>query len=115
MTRPFSDSVVRSSNRTPVEVSPGVQRRTLVWGENAMLAQWRMKAGTVITPDQNSEMEQVAYVAAGQVEVHMEGQSAVLKSGSAFLAPFRAQPTITALEDTTFIAMFSPPQEEWKP
>ncbi len=96
-------------------MSAGVQRRTLVWGQNSMLAEWRIKAGTVIPPDQNPEMEEVAYVVSGQVEVHMGDETMTLKAGSAFVASFRTEHRIRALEDSVVMIMFSPPQEDWKP
>jgi quercetin dioxygenase-like cupin family protein len=113
--RPFSENIVRSTDRSPIELSAGVQRRTLVWGQNSMLAEWRMKAGTVIPADQNPEMEEVAYVVSGQVEVHMGDETMAMRVGSAFVASFRTEHRIRALEDSVVMIMFSPPQEDWKP
>lgn len=115
MAQLFSSNIVHSTDRTPVEVSAGVQRRTLVWGPSSMLAEWRMKAGTCIPPDQNPEMEEAAYVVSGQVEVSMGDQLVTLKAGGAFMAPFRTKHSIKALDDSIVMVMFSPPQEEWKP
>jgi quercetin dioxygenase-like cupin family protein len=110
----FSNNIVHSTDTTPIEISAGVQRRTLVWGQNSMLVEWRMKAGTLIPSDQNSEMEEAGYVVSGQVQMKMGDQSVILKAGGGFLAPFRTEHRIDALEDSIVVVMFSPPEEEWK-
>ena len=79
-----------------------------------MLAEWQLKAGAVVPPDRNPEMEAVAYVVSGRVEVNMGDKPVTLKSGSAFIASFRTEHSITALDDSIVMVMFSPPQEEWK-
>jgi quercetin dioxygenase-like cupin family protein len=80
-----------------------------------MLAEWELNAGAVIPPDLHPEMEAVAYVVSGRVEVNMGEEPVTLKAGSAFVASFRTEHSIKALDDSIVMVMFSPPQEDWKP
>ncbi len=115
MTNPFSATFVPGVDQSPIEVWPGASRRTLVWGPRTMLAEIRMKAGTVVDPHQHPHVEEVAYVAAGRVQISVKGRPFILQAGDAFMVPPGIEHANTVLEDAIIIDCFSPPREEWKP
>ena len=115
LTKLFSENFVPIGERNPLEVWPGAQRRTLVWGPRTMLAEIRMKAGTVVSPHYHPHVEEVAYVAAGRVQISVKGQPFILQAGDAFMVPPGIEHSNTVLEDAVIIDCFSPPREEWKP
>jgi quercetin dioxygenase-like cupin family protein len=115
MTSPFSATFVPAVGQSPIEVWPGASRRTVVWGPRTMLAEIRMKAGTVVDPHQHPHVEEVAYVAAGRVQISVKGRPFILQAGDAFMVPPGIEHANTVLEDAIIIDCFSPPREEWKP
>ncbi len=115
MAQMFSPTFVPAADRNPLEVWPGAQRRTLVWGSRTMLAEIRMKAGTIVDPHQHPHVEEVAYVASGRVQISVKGKPFILRAGDAFMVPPGIEHSNTVLEDAIIIDCFSPPREEWKP
>ncbi len=115
MAQMFSATFVPAADRNSLEVWPGVQRRTLVWGSRTMLAENRMKAGTIVDPHQHPHVEEVAYLAAGRVQISVKGKPFILGAGDAFMVPAGVEHSCTVFEDTILIDCFSPPREEWKP
>jgi quercetin dioxygenase-like cupin family protein len=105
--------IVRASDVEPVEMVPGLWRRTLSWGERLMVVQVVLEEGTVV-PAHRHPHEQITYVVEGELSMQVEGQSCVLQAGDSLLFPANVEHGATALKYTLVIDTFSPPREDYK-
>jgi quercetin dioxygenase-like cupin family protein len=105
--------IVRASDVEPVEMVPGVWRRTLAWGERLMVVQVTLEEGAVV-PAHRHPHEQITYIVEGELSMEVEGQTYVLRAGDSLLFPADVEHGATALKRTLVIDTFSPPREEYK-
>ncbi len=106
-------NVIGASDIEPVEMVPGVWRRTLAWGERLMVVQVVLEEGAVV-PAHRHPHEQITYVIEGKLSMSVEGRSYVLEAGDSLLFPASAEHGATALQRTLVVDTFSPPREEYK-
>jgi len=105
--------VVRAANVEPVEMVPGVWRRTLSWGERLMVVQVTLEEGAVV-PAHRHPHEQITYVIEGELAMDAEGRTHVLGAGDSLLFLADMEHGATALKRTLVVDTFSPPREEYK-
>ena len=105
--------VVRAPDVEPVEMVPGVWRRTLSWGERLMVVQVVLEEGAVV-PAHRHPHEQITYIIEGELSMDVEGQTHVLGAGDSLLLPASVEHGATALKRTLVVDTFSPPREEYK-
>jgi quercetin dioxygenase-like cupin family protein len=105
--------VIRAADVEPVEMVPGVWRRTLSWGERLMVVQTTLEEGAVV-PAHRHPHEQITYVIEGELSMQVEGQSRVLQAGDSLLFPANLEHGATAVKRTLVIDTFSPPREDYK-
>jgi quercetin dioxygenase-like cupin family protein len=106
-------NVVRASDVEPVEMVPGLWRRTLSWGERLMVVQVTLEEGTVV-PAHRHAHEQITYVIEGELSMEVEGRAYVLGAGDSLLFPGDVEHGATALKRTLVVDTFSPPREDYK-
>lgn len=100
------------SDAKPVEMFPGVVRRTLASGDRATVVEVTLARGAAVPPHQH-EHEQVGYVAKGRVRFEIGGESRELVEGDSYLALSNVPHGVVALEDSIAIDIFSPPRTEY--
>ncbi len=105
MFRPNADS-------KPVEMFPGVVRRTLVSGERMTVVEVTLAAGAVV-PSHTHPHEQAGYVAKGRVRFDIAGEAKEISLGDGYLIPGGEPHEVVALEDSVCIDIFSPPRTEY--
>ena len=96
----------------PVEMFPGVVRRTLASGDRATVVEVTVAKGTAV-PVHQHEHEQVGYVARGRLLFEIDGETRELVEGDSYLALSNVPHGVTALEDSIAIDIFSPPRTEY--
>lgn len=96
----------------PVEMFPGVVRRTLSSGDRMTLVEVTLAEGAEV-PDHSHPHEQVGYVARGRVRFTIGGETRELVGGDGYLAPSEVSHGVTALEPSVCIDIFSPVREEY--
>ncbi len=99
---------------TPVEMLPGLYRRTLAWGEKAMLCEFTAEAGVQV-PLHSHPHEQVGMVQSGRVEFTVAGERWIAGPGDAYAIPGGVEHAARFLEPTVLLELFSPPREEYIP
>lgn len=104
---------VRAAEVEPVEMVPGVWRRTLCYGQRLMVVQTTLEEGTVV-PGHRHPHEQITYIVEGQLSMEVEGQTYTLGPGNSLLFPGDVEHGATAIERTLVIDTFSPPREDYK-
>lgn len=105
--------LIEWSEVEPVEMLPGVFRRTMTDGEKMMLIEVRMNAGAVV-PSHTHPHEQTGYCASGRMRLRIEGEERELGPGGCWMIPGGVEHEATALEDSVFIDIFSPPRDEYR-
>lgn len=105
--------ILRNADSTPVEMLPGLTRRTLVSGPSMMICEFTFAANVEI-PIHNHPHEQVGYVARGRVRMTVAGQSYELKAGDSYCAPSNVPHGALTLEPTVIVDTFNPPREDYK-
>jgi len=104
---------VKATDAEPVEMVPGVWRRTLSWGERLMVVQVVLEEGAVV-PAHRHPHEQITYIVEGKLSMDVEGRTHVLVPGDSLLFPANVEHGATALKRTLVVDSFSPPREEYK-
>lgn len=108
------DAVFGVHAETPaVQIFPGVFRRTIVWGANAMVCEITLPAGSRVVPHSHPH-EQCGYLVSGALEFTIDGQTSVIRQGGGWAVPGGATHSVVALEDSIAIDVFSPVREEYK-
>ena len=105
--------LVHRSSATPVEMLPGVVRRTLTEGARMMLIEVTLEQGTVV-PLHTHPHEQIGYLASGRLLWELGDERRELAAGDSWLVPSNVPHQVTALEPSVAIDVFSPPREEYR-
>jgi quercetin dioxygenase-like cupin family protein len=101
------------SDATPVEMLPGVTRRTLNSSERMMLIEVALAKGAVV-PSHSHPHEQIGYLASGRLLFELGDQRRELTASDSWLVPPNVPHQVTALEPSVAIDVFSPPREEYR-
>jgi len=104
-TREYADT-------NPIEMFPGVVRRTLVSGDRLTLVQITLSPGAEV-PFHVHPHEQAGTVADGRIHLEVDGATAELGPGASYLIPGDAPHFVRALDAATLIEVFSPVREEF--
>ncbi len=105
--------VIKASDVEPVEMVPGVWRRTLSWGERLMIVHVILEEGAVVRAHRHPH-EQITYIVEGELSMDVEGRTYVLVAGDSLQFPADVEHGATAVKRTLVIDSFSPPREEYK-
>lgn len=101
-----------NSEAKPVEMVPGVIRRTLVYGDRTSLHQIQMAPGSVV-PRHTHPHEQIGYVASGRVRFELGDEVRELAAGDGYCVPANVPHGVTALEESVCVDIFSPVRTEY--
>ena len=104
---------VRAAEVEAVEMLPGLQRRTLSYGQRLMVVQTTLEEGAVV-PAHRHPHEQITYIIEGQLSMEVEGQTYMLGPGDSLLFPGDVEHGARAIERTLVIDTFSPPRDDYK-
>jgi len=105
--------LVHRADITPVDALPGIRRRTLCYGARTLVAEFEIAKGAVI-PEHSHPHEQCGYVVRGRLVFASGGTSKELRAGDGYCFPGGVAHSVTALEDSVAVDVFSPVREEYK-
>jgi quercetin dioxygenase-like cupin family protein len=105
--------IISSSQVEPIEMVPGVWRRTLTYGEQVMIVHFFLEEGAVVPPHSHPN-EQVGYVVEGEMEMTIGGETFRLQAGDSYLAPANVEHSARAGQRTVALDAFAPPREDYK-
>jgi quercetin dioxygenase-like cupin family protein len=97
----------------PVEMLPGVFRRTMTAGDKMMLVEVHMDEGAVV-PMHTHPHEQTGYLASGRCRLQIGDDVRELQPGGCWMIPGDVPHEATALEASVFVDIFAPPREEYR-
>jgi quercetin dioxygenase-like cupin family protein len=101
------------SSVTPVNMMPGISRRTLNYGDRTLLVELTLDSGSVI-PAHSHPHEQIGYLVKGKLVFEMEGLVKEVSPGDSWVVPSAVEHKVTAMEDSIAIDVFSPVREDYK-
>ena len=97
----------------PVNVLPGLIRRTLAQCHSMMICEFTFDANVKV-PVHSHPHEQVGYLAEGHVEMQIDGEKYKLMKGDSYYAPSNIRHGVLTLEPTVIVDTFSPPREDYQ-
>ena len=109
----MADGLTHNSEATPVEMAPGITRRTLNEGVDTMLCELRMAKGSHI-PSHTHPHEQTGYLASGRFRFRLGDRWEEFGPGDSWCVPGGVDHEVEVLEDAIAIDVFSPPREEYR-
>lgn len=96
----------------PVEMRPGILRRTLVHKDRMLLVHWQIRRG-VQFGEHSHPYEQAGYLIKGSLELTVDGEKHLLRPGSAYVVASGVRHDAVALEDCEIVDIFSPVRPEY--
>jgi quercetin dioxygenase-like cupin family protein len=92
----------------------GITQKTLVYGQNTLMAELKMLKGTRI-PTHNHPHEQTGYLVTGRTRLFIEDQVYSCNPGDSWCIPGNAKHGTYAIKDSVLIEVFSPVREDLHP
>jgi quercetin dioxygenase-like cupin family protein len=105
--------IYRNADATPVEMLPGLIRRTLADGESLMICEFTFDADVEV-PNHTHPHEQVGYVVSGRIRLTIDGESSELGPGDSYHIPSNVPHGAITLEPAVVVDAFSPPREDYR-
>lgn len=105
--------IYKNTDATPVEMLPGLLRRTLADGKSMLLCEFTFDANVQI-PRHSHPHEQVGYVVSGRVRMTIDQQTYELGPGDSYWAPSGAPHSALTLQPCIIVDTFSPPREDYR-
>jgi quercetin dioxygenase-like cupin family protein len=103
-----------NSNEGFAPALPGIERKTLVYGELTLATEFRMKGGSTL-PMHKHPFEQTGYLVTGRVRLTIDGDSFTATAGASWCIPSDAVHGAEILEDSVAIEIFSPVRADYLP
>lgn len=109
----MADARFRALETTnPIEMFPGVVRRTLVSGDRQTLVRIDLALDAEV-PEHTHPHEQAGTVVAGRIHLRIGTQEQDLDEGASYLIPGDLPHFVRALAPTTLVEVFAPVREEF--
>jgi unsaturated pyranuronate lyase len=105
--------IYRNADAAPVQMFPGLVRRTLADGESMMMCEFTFETGVTV-PNHTHPHEQVGYVVSGRVRMTIEDESFELGPGDSYHAPSNVPHSALTLQPSVVVDTFSPPREDYR-
>lgn len=94
--------------------APGIRRKTLGYGKNELLCEFRLEAGHPL-PHHSHPEEQAGYLVSGHIVLHYHGEAHDVLPGAAWCIPGGIEHWAEVLEDSVAIEVFSPVRQDYLP
>lgn len=93
---------------------PRIARRTLVWGEMTLLAEFTLEKGSTL-PVHSHPQEQTGYLVSGRMVLTIGGESCDLQPGDAWTVPGGVPHGASVIKDSIAVEVFCPVREDYIP
>jgi quercetin dioxygenase-like cupin family protein len=95
-------------------VIPGIERKTLVFGERTLMTEFLLKKGNRL-PQHSHPHEQTGYLVKGRIRLSIGLEENDVKPGDSWCIPSGLEHGAEILEDSVAIEVFSPIREDYLP
>jgi len=96
------------------EVLPGIELKTLVYGERTLMTEFRLKAHSLLVAHAHPH-EQTGYLVKGRLRLRIGDEVHEVAPGDAWSIPGNVQHSAEVLEDAIAVEVFSPVREDYLP
>jgi quercetin dioxygenase-like cupin family protein len=93
---------------------PGVWRKTLVYGEKTLLAEFKLEAGHTV-PRHAHEHEQTGYLISGAIELTIGETTHDVRPGDTWCIPGNVEHNVMIIADSVLVEAFSPVRKDFLP
>jgi quercetin dioxygenase-like cupin family protein len=93
---------------------PGVERKTLAYGEHTLMTAFRMRKGSTL-PLHAHTHEQTGYLVIGRIRLTIGGRKVEVRPGDSWCIPGGTKHGAAIVEDSVAIEVFSPVREDYLP
>ncbi len=97
-----------------IDAMDGIKRKTLVYGANTLLAEFKLEGGKTL-PMHTHPQEQTGYLVSGNIILTIAGKQYDMKPGDSWSIPGNVEHGARIIEDSVAIEVFSPVREDYKP
>jgi unsaturated pyranuronate lyase len=105
--------ILKSKDAKPVNMLPGLTRKTLAQSQAMMICEFKFDAQVTI-PIHTHPHDQVGYLVEGHVEMTIDGKKFDLVKGDSYSAPSNVPHGVFTLEPSIIVDTFSPPREDYQ-
>lgn len=96
------------------EVIDKIKMKTIVYGDNTLMAEFRLEAGADLPAHQHPH-EQTGYLVAGRIDLVIGDQTHAVGPGGSWCIPGDVTHRAYAHEDSIAIEVFTPVREDYLP
>jgi len=93
---------------------PGIERKTLVYGERTLLSEFRLKAGSQL-PQHSHPYEQTGFLVKGRIRLKIGMNEHDVMPADSWCISSNVEHSAEALEDSLAVEVFSPVREDYLP
>ena len=93
---------------------PGITRKTLVWGKNTLMTEFRLQKDAVLSRHSHPH-EQTGYLVSGHMTLQIGNDEAEIRPGDRWNIPGSVEHGATIHEDSVAIEIFYPVRKEYLP
>ena len=104
----------KQSREDYIQVMEGIERKTLVYGDNTLLTEFVLKKGAIL-PEHSHPHEQTGYLVKGVLKLTIGSETFEVKPGDSWCIPGDTEHWADVLEDSVAIEVFSPVREDYLP
>ena len=109
----FGTGLTHNGDATPVDMLPGIVRRTLNEGEHTTICELTMAKGSAIPPHTHPH-EQTGYLVSGRFRFRLGETWTEMRPGDSWCVPGDVEHEVDVLKDTIASDVFSPVREEYR-
>ena len=107
-------NVYKTSPAGYLEAVDGIYRKTLVWGKNALLTEFKLTGGRKLPAHKHDE-EQVGYLVSGHIILQIANEKYDMLPGDSWAIPGGIEHSAEILADSVAIEVFSPVRSDYLP
>jgi quercetin dioxygenase-like cupin family protein len=104
----------KSVDVAPVLMLEGIERRTLTYGNNMLLVEFTVRAGSVF-PEHAHTYEQIGYLCRGSGRLWIGEECQEIVPGSSWSIPANVPHKAEFSEDSVAVDIFHPVREDYMP
>ena len=104
----------KASNTVYEAALAGIFRKTLVYGAQTLMTEFKLFKGSVL-PRHSHSLEQTGYLVQGRIRLTIGNETEELTAGDSWCIPGGAEHEADILEDSVAIEVFSPVREDYLP
>ena len=104
----------KSSNDGYLSVLPGIELKTLVYGDNSLMTEFILEKGRQL-PKHSHPHEQTGYLVNGHIRLAIGSELFEVMPGDSWCIPGGVEHSVGIVEDSVAIEVFSPVREDYLP